>query len=93
MSILELKARHLALETMVEYFLEDIYDSEQLESIVMQELHEDLGITWDAAEELATRLVDELFLDADDIARQEMRETQDALDTIDDALRTCYARG
>lgn len=90
MSSLKERARQLALKTMVEQFINDVRDEDELTTLIMQVLHESFIINWSYAEKLAKQYVDELWIEADDIAMREAMETYDMLDTISDARR-CYA--
>lgn len=90
MSNLKERARQLALKTMVEQFVNDMRDEDELTTLLMQVLHESFIINWSYAEKLAKQYVDELWIEADDIAMREQMETCDMFDTIRDAMRGCY---
>lgn len=90
--MLEERAKYLALETMVDEFVEGNYNGEEMEIFVMQVLHDKLMIGWGRAESLAKKFVEELWLDADDLAQREQQATDDYFDALNSAIRGCYAR-
>lgn len=90
MSVIDLVAEHLALKVMVERMLLDVRDPNDLEIAVIQELHEELNLTWDDAENLASKLVEKLFDIAEEETEKERREQQECYDARQEVIMGVY---
>lgn len=90
MSVIDLVAEHLALKVMVERMLLDVRDQNDLEIAVMQELHEELNLLWDDAEKLASKLVEKLFDEAEEVTEKERRNQQECYDARQEVIMGVY---